>query len=137
MYLMAALFWALDFIPIVNIFTNAMYWMIWTGIFLYKYLPVIRNIASEGISVGINAFKIVTISIIALILGEIPIISMFPWDIIANILINRIVKKMLASIENIRKDVQKLSQAYNTEVSQRMIRRRTSQAVLQRERYGG
>lgn len=136
MALMAAIFWLFGLIPGVNIVTNAIYWVIWTIIFIYKYVPLIKSIAKQGVSIGLLGAKIGAVAVIAFILGEIPLISLIPWDVFANFLINRMMKQMLAKIEKIIVDAKTLAKAYDKEVGQKMRARQARQETVARQRQG-
>jgi hypothetical protein len=127
MAIVAGIFWILGWIPIVNFFTNAIYWMIWMGVFIVKYIPIIRTIAKESVSAGALGLKIGIIAGGAALLGMIPIVCWFPWQVTANVIINRMIKKLLEKIENIKKNADALKKGYKTMVRQPMNRRRMQQ----------
>jgi hypothetical protein len=110
MAMVSCFFWIFDWIPGVNIITNAIYTFIWFLVFVYKYLPLLRSIAKSGVAIGNIYTKILLIQGTAFVLGSIPFVAMFPWKIIANIWINRLVKQMLAKIDTLKKDVGALKQ---------------------------
>ena len=114
MFFVGTVFWLLDCIPIVNVFTNAIYWVIWLCVFIFKYKPLIAKIAKGGVAIGGIYAKIGVISGFAFVLGEIPIVSMVPWDLISNVWINQLTKQLLARIEEIKKDTDKLGQAWQS-----------------------
>jgi hypothetical protein len=132
MYILAGLFWLFGLIPGVNVISNAIYWVIWLFVFIFKYLPLIKSIAKTGTSIGKLGFKIGVLTVISFILGEIPIISLIPWDMIASFYINKWIKQALVLVEKIKKDAEKLKAAWKFEKQKqkaRMSSRRAGNSV--------
>ncbi len=103
----------LDLIPFVNVVTNAIYWLIWLGVFIFKYMPILKAVAKSGVSIGIIQLKIALISSFAALLGMVPFISMLPWNTLANWWINRLIKKLLVKIKELSKNTKKLGKGWD------------------------
>jgi hypothetical protein len=112
MYFLRTFFWIFNLIPFVNIFSNALDWIIWAIVFVYIYLPLLRKIAANGVSIGNLYAKINIVSFIAFILGCIPIVSMIPWNLMVTAWINRQFKLLHAKVEELVRDTKKLKQGW-------------------------
>ncbi len=124
MLFVATFFWILNWIPVLNVISNAIYWCIWLGVFILKYRPLITSIIKNGVGVGMIYLKISIIFGVAFILGEIPFISIVPWDIIANVWINQLIKQLLAKVEQIQKDAAALKRGWQKHWQQHSLRSR-------------
>lgn len=127
MLMLGAFFWLLGLIPFVNVITNAIYWLIWAIVFFNKYRPLIAKIALAGVDIGTIYVKIGLISFFFFVLGEIPIISLIPWDIISNLWINSLINELARKIEEVTKDTKKLANAWQErQQGSRNMRRESS-----------
>jgi hypothetical protein len=125
--LLSVLFWILGWIPVLNLVTNAIWLMILTAIFIYKYLPLIGKIRRSGVNLLKIGLKISLINIICGCLGFIPIVCWIPWQTLSVKLTNNLLKKAEREANELQKNVGQLKGAYNKEVRQQMQKRIMSQ----------
>lgn len=113
MWLLGGIFWVLGWIPGLNLVTNVIYWLIWLGVFFYKYLPLIKAIAKAGVTLGALGTKIALVNSLAFILGEIPLVSILPWNLVANWLTNREINQLVQQAKPLAEGVQSARAAWS------------------------
>ena len=72
MTFLSGFFWLIGLIPIVNIFTNAIYWMIWATVYIALTASLILTSPK-------NFFIGIAVAVPGIILGFIPLINWIPW----------------------------------------------------------
>jgi len=76
----SGIFSVLGWIPIVNIFSNIIWWLIWLFVMLMKGMKYLKNP------------KIITTSVVTFVLGLIPIVSIIPWGTIGTFMNMRMIR---------------------------------------------
>jgi hypothetical protein len=80
---LAVIFWLLGLIPLVNDFTDILYWLIW--IFIVLYSGELQLFSSPSV---------IVVNSIAFLLALIPIVCWVPWDIAATWYSNHVLKSI-------------------------------------------
>jgi hypothetical protein len=84
MLMLSGVFWVVGLIPVVNIFSNTAYWIIWAIIYIARFR---KNFTSK------NILRVTVTVAISYILGDIPFVDWIPWDMAGTWITTKILEK--------------------------------------------